>query len=86
MIIGSRALLETSPYLTALPFAALIALVIVGIVVFLIVRSYSMKHKPVDYPLDQFTRLELQQSFDKFAGKEVTSRELPKEQNRGGKR
>ena len=69
-------MLSSSPYLTALPFAIAIAVVAAVIVAVFIVRSYSMKHKPVDYPLDQFTKLDLREQSDTFTGSTVTSREI----------
>ncbi len=66
--------IQASPYLTALPFAFLIAVAIAGVVAFLIKRSYSMKHKPVDYPFDQYTKLNLQEKQDVFTGSHVTRR------------
>ena len=68
--------LQTSPYLTALPIAAVIAVVIAAIAAFFVVRSYSMKHKPVEYPLDRFTKLELRENQDIFLGSHVTSRTI----------
>ncbi|MBE6529296.1 MAG: hypothetical protein E7680_01670 [Ruminococcaceae bacterium] len=56
-------------------FIALALAVICAIVsVVVVIRKYSMKHNPVDYPLDQFTQLDLQEQADQFVGKEVTSR------------
>lgn len=57
-------------FFISLFFAVLIALA----AVFVVVRRYSAKNKPVDYPLDQFTRLHLQDEYDRFVGKDVTSR------------
>lgn len=56
-------------------FAALaLAIVCAVISVIVVIRKYSMKHTPVDYPLDQFTQLDLQERSDLFIRKEVTSR------------
>lgn len=66
--------LSSSTYLSALPFAILIALAVAAVSAFLIVRNYSMKHKPVEYPFDEFTRLDLTEKSDLFSGKTVTSR------------
>ena len=55
--------------------ASLVLAIIISVVVaFLIAKSYSMKNQPVDYPLDQFTKLNLQDQMDRFVSKEVTSR------------
>lgn len=74
--------LQTSPYLTALPIAAVIAVVIAAIAAFFVVRSYSMKHKPVDYPFKEFTKLDLRESTDHFAGSHVTSRVISDDRQR----
>lgn len=50
------------------------ALAITAVAIFAIVRSYSMKYKPVDYPFDQFTKLNLQEQSDLLVDKQVTSR------------
>lgn len=75
--------LQTSPYLTALPVAIVIAVVIAALAAFLVVRSYSMKHKPVDYPLNEFTKLDLRESADLFTGSQVTSRVISEERRDG---
>ena len=51
-----------------------LALAIAAAAMFLVVRSYSMKHQPVDYPFNQFTKLNLQEESDLFVDKQVTSR------------
>ena len=51
-----------------------IAALIAALIAFFIVRSYSMKHKPVEYPFRDFTQLDLQERRDVFVGKKVTSR------------
>ena len=68
------AMAEVSPYITALPFAFLLAVIVAVIVAVVIVRNYSMKHKPVDYPFDQFTKLDLREKEDVFTGSHVTKR------------
>ena len=72
-----------SPYLAALPFAIIIAVVIAAVAAFLVARSYSMKHKPVDYPLNEFTKLNLQERSDQFVGSHVTSRVISDERRDG---
>ncbi len=62
--------------------SAILALLITGFLVFRVLRSYSMKHNPVDYPLDQFTKLNLQERSDLFVGKEVTSRVISEDHQR----
>ena len=57
----------------------LLALLIAGICVFAVVRSYSMKHKPVEYPFKEFTKLDLQEKSDLFVGKQITSRIISNE-------
>ena len=52
----------------------ILALIIAAIAVFAVVKSYSMKNQPVDYPLDQFTKLDLQAKSDQFVDKHVTVR------------
>lgn len=84
-MIHTALFLQTSPYLIALPFAAVIAIVIAAVAAVFVVRSYSMKHQPVDYPLDEFTKLDLRESTDRFAGSHVTSRVISDER-RGGRR
>lgn len=54
--------------------SAVIALIIAVIAAVSVVRNYSMKYKPVDYPFDQFTKLNLQEQSDRFIEKRVTSR------------
>ncbi len=54
--------------------ALAIAIVCAIISVIVVIRKYSMKHDPVDYPLDQFTKLNLEEQSDLFIRKEVTSR------------
>ena len=76
-------LLDTSPYLTILPIAAIIAIVIAAVAAFFVVRGYSMKHKPVDYPLNEFTKLNLQERSDQFVGSHVTSRVISDERRDG---
>ncbi len=76
------AMMETSPYLTAFPFALLLAAIVSCVVVFFIVRSYSMKHKPVDYPLDQYTKLNLHEKEDIFTGSHVTRRTIDRDRKR----
>ena len=76
------AMTESSPYLTVLPFAIFAAAVIAGLVVFFIVRSYSMKYKQVDYPLDRYTKLNLQEKQDIFAGSHVTRRVIQNDRKR----
>ena len=71
--------LQTSPFLMALPIAALIGIVIAAIAMVLVVRSYSMKHKPVEYPLDQFTKLDLREQKDIFLGSHVTKRVIDRD-------
>ena len=67
----------------ALFFVALaLAVLCAAAGVFLVVRKYSMKHNPVDYPLDQFTKLNLQERSDIFVGKEVTSRVISEDVKR----
>ena len=60
----------------------ILALVITGFLVFRVLRSYSMKQDPVDYPLDQFTKLNLQEKSDLFVGKQVTSRVISDDNKR----
>ena len=56
-------------------FVALALAIVCAIIsVVVVIRKYSMKHDPVDYPLDQFTKLNLEEQSDQFTGKEVTSR------------
>ena len=62
--------------------SAILALIITGFLVFRVLRSYSMKHDPVDYPLDQFTKLNLQEKSDLFVGKQVTSRVISDDNKR----
>ena len=61
--------------------ALALAIVCAIISVVFVVRKYSMKHDPVDYPLDQFTQLNLQEREDRFLKKEVTSRSLSKDKD-----
>lgn len=68
------AMMENSTYLTALPFAILLAVIIAVVAVVCIVRSYSMKYKQVDYPFDQYTKLNLHEKQDVFTGSHVTRR------------
>ena len=75
-------LTASSPYLTALPFAILAAAIIAGLVVFFIVRSYSMKHNPVDYPLDRYTKLNLREKQDVFTGSYITKRVIQNDRRR----
>lgn len=75
-------ILTSSPYLSALPFAILLAVAAAALAAFFIVRSYSMKHKPVDYPLSEFTKLNLTEKSDLFAGKSVTSRVIQTDRER----
>lgn len=62
--------------ITPTVFFIALAIGIIGAIisVVMVVRKYSMKHDPVDYPLDQFTQLDLQEQADQFVRKEVTSR------------
>ena len=56
-------------------FVALALAIVCAIIsVVVVIRKYSMKHDPVDYPLDQFTNLKLEEQSDLFTGKEVHSR------------
>ena len=62
--------------------AFLLAAVIAAVAAFFVVRSYSMKHKPVDYPLDEFTKLDLREKSDRFVGRNVTSRVIQSNSSR----
>lgn len=63
-----------NPYLSALP-AALVISVIVGVGTCIGVKvSYSVKHRPVEYPLEQFAKLDLTEQNDTFTGSFVTKR------------
>lgn len=62
--------------------ALLLAAVIAAVAAFFVVRSYSMKHKPVDYPLDEFTKLDLREKSDRFVGRNVTSRVIQSNSSR----
>ena len=73
---------EVSPYLAALPIAFLAAAIIAGLVVFFIVRSYSMKYKQVEYPLDQYTKLNLREQQDLFTGSHITRRVIETDRRR----
>ena len=68
------AMMENSTYLTALPFAILLAVIIAVVTVVCIVRSYSMKYKQVEYPFDRYTKLNLHEKQDVFTGSHVTRR------------
>lgn len=72
--------------MTITPTVVLIALaigIIGGIIsVVVVIRKYSMKHDPVDYPLDQFTRLNLEEQSDLFTGKEVHSRVISEDRDK----
>ena len=81
-MMSAAVVFQTSPYLAALPFAAVIAVIIAAVAA----RSYSMKHKPVDYPLDQFTKLDLRERSDRFVGSQVTSRVISEDRGSGSKR
>ena len=76
------AMMENSAYLTALPFAILAAVIVSVVVVVWIVRSYSMKYKQVDYPLDQYTKLDLREKQDLFTGSHVTRRVIETDRRR----
>ena len=54
--------------------SAVIAIIIAIIAAVSVVRKYSMKNEPVEYPFDQFTKLDLQEKSDTFLEKKVTSR------------
>lgn len=62
--------------------AFLIAAVIATVAAIFIVRSYSMKHKPVEYPFDEFTKLDLREKSDRFVGRNVTSRVIESSRKR----
>ena len=62
--------------------AFLIAAVIATVAAIFIVRSYSMKHKPVEYPFDEFTKLDLREQSDRFVGRNVTSRVIESSRKR----
>ncbi len=85
-MMSAAVVFQTSPYLAALPFAAVIAVIIAAVAAFFVARSYSMKHKPVDYPLDQFTKLDLRERSDRFVGSQVTSRVISEDRGSGSKR
>lgn len=70
------ALLQVSPYLMALPVAILIGVIAAAVAIVMVIRNYSMKHKPVEYPLDRFTKLDLREKQDVFLGSHVTSRTI----------
>ena len=63
-----------SPYAMAFPVALLMALVIATVTCVSVKKAYSMKKKSVDYPLDQFAKLELTEESDDFLGSFVTRR------------
>ena len=69
-----------TPLLVVISF--LIAAVIAAVAAFFVVRSYSMKHKPVEYPFKDFTQLDLQEQRDVFVGRNVTSRVIESSSNR----
>ena len=48
--------------------ALLMALVIATVTCVSVKKAYSMKKKSVDYPLDQFAKLELTEESDDFLG------------------
>ena len=75
---------ERSPYLRALPVAAVIALAIGGVSCMLVKRSYSVRHRPVEYPLEHFARLELTAQEDRFVGSFVTKRVISSGHGGGG--
>ncbi len=62
--------------------AFLIAAVIATVAAIFLVRSYSMKHKPVEYPFDEFTKLDLREKSDRFVGRNVTSRVIESSRKR----
>ena len=70
------AFLQVSPYLMALPVAILIGVIAAAVAIVMVIRNYSMKHKPVEYPLDRFTKLDLREKQDVFLGSHVTSRTI----------
>ena len=72
-----------SPYLSALPVALVIAVVIAVASCLLVKRHYSVKHRSVDYPLDHFARLELTEQSDQFIGSFVTTRVISSEHGHG---
>ncbi len=72
------------PFLRALPIAFVIALAIGILVCFLVKHAYSMKRRSVDYPLEQFAKLELTERDDAFTGSFVTRRVISSGSSGGG--
>ena len=64
--------MNITPTMVLVALALAIVCAIISVIV--VIRKYSMKHDPVDYPLDQFTKLNLEEQSDLFIRKEVTSR------------
>ena len=63
-------------YLVIGTVCAIISCVIALIACICVVNAYRMKNRSVDYPLDQFAKLELTDKEDHFAGVFITKRRI----------
>ena len=61
-------------YIRAFVISLIIALVVGGLVCLAVYNAYKAKKRSVDYPLDRFAKLELNDKQDVFAGSFVTKR------------
>ena len=61
-------------YIRAFVVSLIIALVVGGLVCLAVYNAYKAKKRSVDYPLDRFAKLELNDKQDVFAGSFVTKR------------
>ena len=66
--------------LGALVFAAIVALVVCGVVI----ARYRMKLKPTNYPLDQYAKLKLNECTDVFIGQHTIRRRIDNGGSRSG--